>query len=106
MSTTKSISYIVDCDGMKYRYALHSTKKDKVIFPSQILNILEYCLFKKVKAGWHGELTEKEFPFNVEIRMDKDILSEWVGKDSFIGALKILLEQYYNNIPEKHISKD
>ena len=106
MSTVKPIAYQVICDGMRYKYALHSVKKDRVIFPSQILNILEYCLFKKIRGGWNEELTIKSFPFDVELYQGGELIEKWEDKDQFLASVFDLLKQYYKNIPEKHFSNN
>jgi hypothetical protein len=106
MVNANSVSYVVDCEGMKYKYALHSTKRDRVIFPSQILNILEYCIFKKAKDGWKWDLTEDGFKFDVEMYRGVDPAGEWDGKAEFVSAIRSLLVQYYGNIPEDKLSKN
>ena len=98
MEGIPQVTYEVSVDGLVYKYALHSTKKQKIIYPSQILNILEYCLFKLIKNGWNKQLTFKTFPFEItKLEAGKDITESWEDKDVFHTALLDALSEYYDN---------
>ncbi len=94
------ITYMVEVDGMRYSYALHSTKKHRIIFPSQILNILEYCLFKKVKGGFRDSLNQTTFPHSVTKMNDGNPVADeaWPEKAAFLEAVDKMLGEYYKNI--------
>ena len=92
------ISYIVDCNEMSYKYALHSTKRDRILFPSQILNVLEYCLFKKVKADEIDKFDKDSFKFDIIKLYDGVEVDKWDDKEKFMEALWDSLYEYYKNL--------
>ena len=101
---TQTVYYVVTCDGMSYRYAMHSAKKDKIIFPSQVLRVLEYCLFQKVRKGFRDELTPETFPFDISISTGGETVEDWEGKEKAIEDFRGLLKVYYENIPERMLN--
>ena len=98
----KPITYEVTVCDAAYRYALHSDRKHKIIFPSQILNILEYVLFRKVKDGFKadgGLITEENFPFKISRMNDgKPDEREWAEYPEVEKALRALLQDYYEGL--------
>lgn len=96
----KPATYEVTACGQVYYYALHSERKNKIIFLSQVLNILEYVLFRKMKAGFKaddGVLTAENFPFEVTRLKNRQPDPEaWTERDAVVSALRTLLQDYYN----------
>ena len=96
----KPATYEVTACGQVYYYALHSGRKNKIIFLSQVLNILEYVLFRKMKDGFKadgGKLTEENFPFAVvRLKNRQPDPEPWAEHDAVIAALRTLLQDYYN----------
>lgn len=96
----KPATYEVTACGQVYYYALHSERKNKIIFLSQVLNILEYVLFRKMKDGFKadgGVLTAENFPFEVTRLKNRQPDPEaWTEHDAVVAALRTLLQDYYN----------
>ena len=96
----KPATYEVTACGQVYYYALHSGRKNKIIFLSQVLNILEYVLFRKMKDGFKadgGKLTEENFPFAVvRLKNRQPDTEPWAEHDAVVAALRTLLQDYYN----------
>ena len=95
----KPITYKVTVCGQVYYYALHSNRKSKIVFPSQMLNIIEYVLFRKMKDGFKapdGVLTQECFPFDVERLLNGQPDTEvWEGKSTIMSALQSIAQEYY-----------
>lgn len=97
----KSKTYEVTVCGQVYYYALHSGRKNKIIFLSQVLNILEYVLFRKMKDGFRapgGIITQESFPFKVVRLKNRNPDDEpWERYDATMAALQTLLQEYYDS---------
>ena len=97
----KNKTYEVTVCGQVYYYALHSGRKNKIIFLSQVLNILEYVLFRKMKEGFradNGILTQENFPFKVvRLRNRNPDEEPWEKHDAVETALLLLTQEYYNS---------
>lgn len=97
----KNKTYEVTVCGQVYYYALHSGRKNKIIFLSQVLNILEYVLFRKMKEGFradNGILTQENFPFKVvRLRNRNPDEEPWERHDAVETALLLLAQEYYDS---------
>lgn len=98
-SNFKPNTYEVTACDQVYYYALHSDRKDKIIFPSQVLNILEYVLFRKMKDGFRVDSAEaliQNFPWEVK-RLKNRVAEDWANYESFASATNVLLYEYYKS---------
>ena len=95
----KPVTYKVTVCGQVYYYALHSNRRNKIVFPSQMLNIIEYVLFRKMKDGFvapGGVITQECFPFDVERLLNGQPDPEpWEGKPAIMAALQSIAQEYY-----------
>lgn len=110
MVHSKSNTYEVTVCGQVYYYALHSDRKNKIIFLSQVLNVLEYVLFRKMKDGFRadgGTLTRENFPFKVvRLKNRQPDEAPWNGYPVVEDSLRKLLQEYYDSAVRMLDTKD